>query len=46
MPRRSVQVCVRTRPTANFAQDELFVDPSSNVSECLNIHVPLDSHPL
>jgi kinesin family protein 6/9 len=30
MPRKSIKVCVRTRPTSNFAQDELFVDTSSN----------------
>jgi len=30
MGKKAVKVCVRTRPTANFAQDELHVDQDSN----------------
>lgn len=32
MTRKSIKVCVRTRPTSNFAQNELFVDTAANVS--------------
>ena len=27
---KTVKVCVRTRPTANFAQDEIKIDPEKN----------------
>ena len=28
--RKPIKVCVRTRPTANFAQDEIKIDPEQN----------------
>ena len=30
-PPRGVMVCVRTRPTAAFAQDEILIDEAANV---------------
>ena len=30
MPRRTIKVCVRTRPTASFAQDEIAIEPSQS----------------
>ena len=31
MPSRAIKVCIRTRPTSHFAQDELFVDDRAMV---------------
>jgi len=39
-PPRGVMVCVRTRPTAAFAQEEILIDEAANVSATLSCPGP------
>jgi len=51
MVKHNVKVVIRTRPTANFASKNLYIDPATHVSQVsfsllkhINVNIPKDEH--